>query len=118
MGWIDLFTCFIGREKGDIGLGFSLSTKLKMEVVRTMARNGEEYQYDSFESHLHRIPHVQGSGKCILSRINKNYMTLPTFSLPYLQKIKYFGWILCIDQVRLQIFHKITWPIVILKAHL
>lgn len=68
---------------------FLLSTEFKMVVVRAMAKNGEDFQYDCFGSHLHKIPHVQGSGKCILTRIYKNCITLPIFLLLYSQEIKY-----------------------------
>lgn len=83
MGWVGSLAYFVGRHQGDIvGLCFSLSTEFKEEVIRSMARNGKEYQYDCFRSHLHKIPHVQGSGQCILNRIYKNCMTSPTFLIP------------------------------------
>lgn len=83
MGWVGSLACFIGRQQGDtVGLCFCLSTELKTEAVRSMARNGKEY-------HLRKIAHVQGSHKSILNRIYKNCMTLPTFLLLYPQEIKY-----------------------------
>lgn len=90
MGWVGSLACFRGRQQGDtVGLCFSLSTEFRTEIVRSMARNGKEYQYDCFGSHLGKITHVQGSCKYILNTIYKNCVTLPTFLLLYPQEIKY-----------------------------
>lgn len=89
MRWGDSLACFTGSQQSDVDLCFSLSPEFKMEVVRSMARNGKEYQYDCFRSHLSKIPHVQGSGECVLNRIYKKCMTFPTFLLLYPRKIKY-----------------------------
>lgn len=60
----------------------ALSTEFKEKVIRSMVRNGKEYQYDGFRSHLHKIPCAQGSSQCILNRIYRNFMTSPTFFIP------------------------------------
>ncbi|XP_049655026.1 UBAP1-MVB12-associated (UMA)-domain containing protein 1 isoform X2 [Accipiter gentilis] len=49
-----------------------------------MAKNGEEFQYDCFRSHLRKIPHVQGSGDTIddQSRESKDKTSFPETNQP------------------------------------
>lgn len=83
-----MLACFIGTQDIDVaGLSFSVSAELKTELLRSMARN--EKEYDCFRSHFCKICHLHGSCKCILNRIYKNCITLPTFLLVYPHEVKY-----------------------------
>lgn len=72
-----------------------------------MARNGKEYQYDCFRSHLHKIPHIQGSDQGIFNRIYKNCMT---YFFNAFKKLKYFDGFFTLTKPDFRFFIKLLYP--------